>query len=84
MGQTMKSHPNLTFASGGSVNLKNIEGPVSDASLCAGDKVVVLDVFRKPTGIYCTVKEAERHSVALTWEGGDGIVVGRSWLRKVS
>lgn len=80
----MKSHQNLAFASGGSVTLKNIDGPVSDASLCPGDRVVVLDVFGKPTGIYCTVKEAERHSVAVTWKGGDGIVVGRSWLRKVS
>jgi hypothetical protein len=80
----MKSHQNLAFPRGGSVNPKNMQGPVSDASLCAGDKVVVLDVFGKPTGISCTVKEVERHSVAVTWKGGDGIVVGRAWLRKVS
>ncbi len=48
-----------------------------------GDKVVVLDMCGIPTGIYCTVKKAETHSVGVIW-GGDMITVGRSWLRKVS
>ncbi|MDP9159311.1 MAG: hypothetical protein M3O09_03660 [Acidobacteriota bacterium] len=33
---------------------------MSEPSFRPGDRVVVLDVFGKPTGIYCTVKEAER------------------------
>ncbi len=79
----MKSHKKLSIAPR-SVNPKKTEEPVSEPSFRPGDRVVVLDVFGKPTGIYCTVKEAERHSVAVTWKGGDGIIVGRSWLRKVS
>ncbi len=79
----MKSHQKLSIARG-SVNPRNTEEPVSEASFRPGDRVVVLDMFGKPTGIYCTVKEAERHSVAVTWKGGDGMIVGRSWLRKVS
>jgi hypothetical protein len=78
----MKSHQKLSIARG-SVNPSNTEEPVPEA-FRPGDRVVVLDMFGKPTGIYCTVKEAERHSVAVTWKGGDGMIVGRSWLRKVS
>ena len=79
----MKSHQNIAIKPG-NVNPKNIEGPFSETSFCPGDKVVILDVFGKPTRICCTVKEVERHSVGVTWKGGDGIVVGRAWLRKVS
>ena len=64
--------------------LKQTQTSEIQASLDPGDKVVVLDVFGVPTGIYCTVKQAEKHLVAVTWNGGGGITVGRSWLRKVS
>ena len=79
----MKSHQKLVIARG-SVNSRKTQEPVSEASFRPGDRVVVLDVFGKPTGIYCTVRGAERHSVAVTWKGGDGMIVGRHWLRKVS
>ena len=57
---------------------------ISEAALNPGDKVVVVDMFGVPTGIVCTVKQAEKHVVAVTWNGGGGITVGRPWLRKVS
>ena len=79
----MKSHQKLVIARG-SVNRGKAGSSVSDTPFSPGDRVVILDVFGKPTGVHCTVKEAERYSVAVTWEGGDGIIVGRSWLRKVS
>ena len=78
----MNSHQKLVIALG-SVNPEKTEEPVSKTSFQPGDKVVVLDVFGKPTGIYCTVKEEKRYSVAVT-SGGEGIIVGHSWLRKVS
>ena len=56
---------------------------VSEAPLRPGDRVVVLDMFGSPTEIQCTVQKAEIHSVGVIW-GGDTIVIGRSWLRKVS
>ena len=56
---------------------------VTEVPLRPGDKVVVLDMFGSPTGIQCTVQKAEIHSVGVIWRG-DTIVVGRSWLRKVS
>ncbi|MEY2413334.1 MAG: hypothetical protein QOD84_1940, partial [Acidobacteriaceae bacterium] len=52
----MKSHQKLSIARG-SVNPSNTEEPVPEA-FRPGDRVVVLDMFGKPTGIYCTVKEA--------------------------
>jgi hypothetical protein len=55
----------------------------SEAPLCPGDRVVVLDQFGIPTGIQCTVQKAEKYSVGVIW-GGDTITVGRSWLMKVS
>jgi hypothetical protein len=65
-------------------NLQQTRQPLSaGVSLRAGDKVVVLDVFGSPTGIYCTVQKVEMHSVGVIW-GRDTITVGRSWLRKVS
>jgi len=64
-------------------NLKQTGRSISEAQLRPGDKVVVLDMFGSPTGIYCTVQKAEMHSVGVIW-GGDTITVGRSWLRKVS
>ena len=79
----MKSHQKLVIARG-SVNSRKTQEPASEASFRPGDRVVVLDVFGKPTGIHCTVKEAKRYSIAVTWKGGDGMLVGRSWLRKVS
>ncbi len=79
----MKSHQKLGIVPG-SVNRGKAGSSVSDAPFFPGDRVVILDVFGKPTGIHCTVMEAERYSVAVTWEGGDGMIVGRSWLRKVS
>ena len=75
----MKSHQKLVIARG-----SENPGYVSDRAFSPGDRVVILDVFGKPTAIHCTVKEAKRYSGAVTWEGGDGIIVGRSWLRKVS
>ena len=56
---------------------------ISEVQLRPGDRVVVLDMFGSPTGIYCTVEKAEMHSVGVIW-GRDTITVGRSWLRKVS
>ena len=79
----MKSRANLTIERSREA-VRDTESSIGKASLNPGDRVVVLDVFGKPTGIYCTVQEAERHSVAVTWKGGGGIKVGRSWLRKVS
>ena len=59
-------------------------GPsISEVQLRPGDKVVILDMFGCPTGIYCTVEKAEMHSVGVIW-GRDTITVGRSWLKKVS
>jgi hypothetical protein len=64
-------------------SLHQTERSTSEVQLRPGDKVVVLDLFGSPTGIYCTVQKADRHSVGVIW-GGDTIIVGRSWLRKVS
>jgi hypothetical protein len=64
-------------------SLQQTERPTSEVQLRPGDKVVVLDVFGSPTGIYCTVQKADMHSAGVIW-GGDTITVGRSWLRKVS
>ncbi len=64
-------------------NLKQTGRSISEVQLRPGDRVVVLDMFGSPTGIYCTVQKAELHSVGIIW-GRDTITVGRSWLRKVS
>ena len=65
-------------------NLQQTGQPLSEGvSFRPGDKVVVLDVFGSPSGIYCTVQKAEMHSVGVIW-GRDTITVGRSWLRKVN
>ena len=48
-----------------------------------GERVEVLDMCGRPTGICCTVQKAETHFVGVMW-GGQTITVGRSWLRKVS
>ena len=64
-------------------NLQQTGQSLSEVSLRPGDKVVVLDMFGNPSGIYCTVQKAELHSVGVIW-GRDTITVGRSWLRKVS
>jgi hypothetical protein len=52
------------------------------AQLRPGEKVEILDMCGRPTGIRCTVQNAESHSVGVIW-GGETITVGRSWLRKV-
>jgi hypothetical protein len=54
----------------------------SETPLGPGDRVMVLDMCGRPTGIQCTVQKAETHSVGVMW-GGDTVLVGRSWLRKV-
>jgi hypothetical protein len=64
-------------------NLQQTGQFASEDQLRPGDTVVVLDIFGGPTGIQCTVQTADMHSVGVIW-GGDTIMVGRSWLRKVS
>ena len=54
----------------------------SETPLGPGDRVMVLDMCGRPTGIQCTVQKAKTHSVGVMW-GGDTVLVGRSWLRKV-
>jgi hypothetical protein len=53
------------------------------AQLHPGERVEVLDMCGRPTGIFCTVQKAEKHSAGVVW-GGELVTVGRSWLRKVS
>jgi hypothetical protein len=55
----------------------------SDAPLVPGDRVMVLDMCGRATGIQCIVQNAEAHSVGVIW-GGDTILVGRSWVKKVN
>ena len=52
------------------------------AQLRPGERVEILDMCGRPTGICCTVRNAEIHSVGVIW-GGEIITVGRSWLRKM-
>jgi predicted CoA-binding protein len=61
----------------------NLQTGRSRVELHPGEKVEVLDVFGRPTGIYCTVQKAEMHSVGVVW-GGETIMIGRSWLRRVN
>jgi hypothetical protein len=53
------------------------------AQLHPGERVEVLDMCGRPTGIVCTVQKAEKHSAGVVW-GGELVTVGRLWLRKVS
>ena len=79
-----KSGNSISAIEGVREKLQQTQTSGTQATLDPGDKVVVLDVFGVPTGIYCKVKRAEKHQVEVTWNGGGGITVGRSWLRKVS
>lgn len=58
------------------------ERPDAMAHLRPGERVEILDMCGRPTGICCTVRTAEIHSVGVIW-GGEIITVGRSWLRKM-
>jgi hypothetical protein len=59
------------------------ERPTSREELRPGEKVEVLDMCGRPTGICCTVQKAEAHAIGVIW-GGETVTVGRAWLRKLN
>jgi hypothetical protein len=63
--------------------LQETRQSTSRTQLRPGERVEVLDMCGRPTGILCKVQSAEVHTVGVLW-GGETITVGRSWLRRVS
>ena len=62
-------------------NLQSVRGTTKE--LRPGEKVEVLDMCGRPTGICCMVLKAETHCIGVMW-GGEVVTVGRAWLRSVS
>jgi hypothetical protein len=55
----------------------------SQTDLSPGEKVEVLDMCGRPTGILCKVQSIDAQTVGVIW-GGETIPLERSRLRKAS